>query len=109
MHFKYACPHCHRAFKFEASAIGAGPFQCPHCSMPINLEFTTGKPPRQPTQGARLCSCPDCHGTVSTRSIICPHCGRFFKITYGLFYYVFWASIIFVVVWTLVSVINPFK
>lgn len=65
------CQKCKQPVEFEPERQGE--FEnCPHCNQSTRLLIPQAAP-RGPAK--YLGQCEDCHGQISQRALMCPHCG----------------------------------
>jgi DNA-directed RNA polymerase subunit RPC12/RpoP len=79
MNGEIKCHHCNQPLQFDDEQAGKL-LECPLCNFKTRAEMKPPAPPVNP----RLARCADCDGEVSPRAPLCPHCGGFRRLPFGL-------------------------
>lgn len=117
---KCECEKCGRHIEFDAAQLERSgetshrilgqSIDCPHCQQRTVLyipRHVTAAALPAPAKVYRTEPCPDCEKTISTRALMCPHCGSArgvrFLIVWQIFCYVGLSGAVFASAWIIIS------
>lgn len=94
---KCTCQSCGQRIEFATEQAGEQ-VNCPGCSQPVKLTIPRSSAVERPASKF-LTVCQDCHGQISQRALMCPHCGSTagirFKLVWDVMCHVGMCALIF--------------